>query len=280
MSGTLNNTSGSENTANGAFALYHNTTGHDNAANGQAALVNNISGNDNTADGVTALDNNTTGSNNIAVGSTAGFNLTTGDFNIDIGNGGAAGEAFTIRIGDVETQTRAFIAGIFAVPVTGTGVVVDSDGQLGVAASSQRFKDEIKPMDKASEAILALKPVTFRYKHEIDPKRIPQFGLVAEEVENINPDLVVRDNDGKPYSVLYEQVNAMLLNEFFKAHRKVEEQGRKAQQQEATITDLGSAMAQQQKQLRALTASVKEQAAQLQKVNAQIELSKSAPRQS
>ena len=112
------------------FALFHNTTGHDNAANGQAALVNNTTGNDNTADGVTALDNNTTGSNNIAVGSTAGFNLQQGDFNIDIGNGGAAGEAFTIRIGDVEAQTRAFIAGIFAVPVTGTGVVVDSDGRL------------------------------------------------------------------------------------------------------------------------------------------------------
>jgi uncharacterized coiled-coil protein SlyX len=276
-----NNTSGSENTANGAFALYYNTTGHDNAANGQAALVNNTAGNDNTADGVTALDNNTTGNNNIAVGSTAGFNLTTGDFNIDIGNNGIAGEAFTIRIGDVESQTRAFIAGIFAVPVTGTGVVVDSDGQLGVAASSQRFKDEIKPMDKASEAILALKPVTFRYKHEIDPKRIPQFGLVAEEVEKVNPDLVVRDNEGKPYSVRYDQVNAMLLNEFLKEHRRVEEQ-------EAAIADLRSAMAQQrkdfetamaqqQKQLQALTASLKEQASQIQKVSAQIEVSTPTP---
>jgi hypothetical protein len=194
----FNNTSGGENTANGAFALFHNTTGHDNAANGQAALVNNTTGNDNTADGVTALDNNTTGNNNIAVGSTAGFNLTTGDFNIDIGNNGVIGEAFTIRIGDVESQTRAFIAGIFAVPVTGTGVVVDSDGQLGVAASSQRFKDEIRPMDKASEAILALKPVTFRYKHEIDPKRIPQFGLVGEEVEKVNPELVARDAKVNP----------------------------------------------------------------------------------
>ena len=276
-----NNTSGSENTANGAFALYYNTTGHDNAANGQAALVNNISGNDNTADGVTALDNNTTGSNNIAVGSTAGFNLTTGDFNIDIGNNGIAGEAFTIRIGDVEAQTRAFIAGIFAVPVTGTGVVVDSDGQLGVAASSQRFKDEIKPMDKASEAILALKPVTFRYKHEIDPKRIPQFGLVAEEVEKVNPDLVACDAKGEPYTVRYDAVNAMLLNEFLKEHRKVQEQG-------ATIADLRSAivrqrkdfetaMAQQHKQLQILTASLKEQAAQLQKVSAQVEVSKRAP---
>jgi len=278
----FNNTSGSENTANGAFALYYNTTGHDNAANGQAALVSNTTGNDNTAAGVTALDNNTTGNNSIAVGSTAGFNLTTGNFNIDIGNNGVAGEAFTIRIGDVETQTRAFIAGIFAVPVTGTGVVVDSDGQLGVAPSSHRFKDEIKPMDKASEAILALKPVTFRYKHEIDPKRIPQFGLVAEEVAKVNPDLVACDAKGEPYTVRYDAVNAMLLNEFLKEHRKVQEQ-------EATIADLRSAMArqrkdfetamaQQQKQLQALTASLREQAAQIQKVSAQIELIKSAPR--
>ena len=252
----FNNTSGSENTANGAFALYYNTTGHDNAANGQAALVNNISGNDNTADGVTALDNNTTGSNNIAVGSTAGFNLTTGDFNIDIGNGGVAGEAFTIRVGDVEAQTRAFIAGIFAVPVTGTGVVVDSNGQLGVAPSSQRFKDEIKAMDKASEAILALKPVTFRYKHEIDPKRIRQFGLVAEEVANVNPDLVACDAKGEPYTVRYEAINAMLLNEFLKEHRKM-------QKVEAA--------------LEAVSERLKLQEASIQKMSAQLEPGKSAP---
>jgi hypothetical protein len=260
----FNNTSGSENTANGAFALFHNTTGHDNAANGQAALVNNTTGHDNTAAGVTALDNNTTGNNNIAVGSMAGFNLTTGDFNIDIGNNGVAGEGFTIRIGDVETQTRAFIAGIFAVPVTGTGVVVDSDGQLGVAASSRRFKDEIKPMDKASEAILTLKPVTFRYKHEIDPKRIPQFGLVAEEVAKVSPDLVARDAKGEPYTVRYDAVNAMLLNEFLKEHRR-------AQQQEATIAELKSG-------IKALAGKVNEQASQIQKVSAQLEVSKPARR--
>ena len=275
----FNNTSGSENTANGAFALYYNTTGHDNAANGQAALVNNISGNDNTADGVTALDNNTTGSNNIAVGSTAGFNLTTGDFNIDIGNNGIAGEAFTIRIGDVEAQTRAFVAGISAVPVTGTAVVVASDGQLGVAPSSQRFKDEIKPMDKASEAILALKPVTFRYKHEIDPKRILQFGLVAEEVAKVNPDLVVRDEKGEIYTVRYDAVNALLLNEFLKEHRKVEQQAykmdaadRKIQEQEATIAELKSGM-------KALAATVNEQTWKLKKVSAQLELNRPAPQQ-
>ena len=275
----FNNTSGSENTANGAFALYYNTTGHDNAANGQAALVNNISGNDNTADGVTALDNNTTGSNNIAVGSTAGFNLTTGDFNIDIGNNGIAGEAFTIRIGDVEAQTRAFVAGISAVPVTGTAVVVASDGQLGVAPSSQRFKDEIKPMDKASEGILALKPVTFRYKHEIDPKRILQFGLVAEEVAKVNPDLVVRDEKGEIYTVRYDAVNTLLLNEFLKEHRKVEQQAykmdaadRKIQEQEATIAELKSGM-------KALAATVNEQTWKLKKVSAQLELNRPAPQQ-
>jgi septal ring factor EnvC (AmiA/AmiB activator) len=183
----------------------------------------------------------------------------------------------------VEAQTRAFIAGIFAVPVTGTGVVVASDGQLGVAASSQRFKDEIKPMDKASEAILALKPVTFRYKYEIDRKRIPQFGLVAEEVAKVNPDLVACDAKGEPYTVRYDAVNAMLLNEFIKEHHKV-------RQQEATIADLRSAMArqqkdfettkaQQQKQFQALTSSLNEQAAQIQKVSAQIELNRPQPRQ-
>ena len=163
------------------------------------------------------------GSNNIALGSFAGSNLTTGDNNIDIGNSGAGAESDTIRIGDSALQNRTFVAGISGIPITGTTVVVNGSGQLGVSPSSQRFKDEIKTMDKASEAILALKPVTFRYKKEIDPARISQFGLVAEEVEKVNPDLVVRDKEGKPYSVRYDQVNAMLLNEFLKQHRTVEE---------------------------------------------------------
>ena len=136
--------------------------------------------------------------------------------------------------------------------------------------SSKRFKDAIKPMDKASEAILALQPVTFRYKHELDPKAIPQFGLVAEQVEKVNPDLVARDDQGKPYTVRYEAVNAMLLNEFLKAHRK-------GLEQDATITELRSAVAQQQKEIKALTASLKEQASQIQKVSAQLEVSKAAP---
>ncbi len=148
------------------------------------------------------------------------------------------------------------------------------NGKLGTVVSSARFKDEIKPMDKASEAILALRPVTFRYRHELDPDGIPQFGLVAEDVEKVNPALVARDDQGKVYSVRYEAVNAMLLNEFLKEHRNNEEQG-------ATITqqrkDFAAAIAQQQREIEALTATVKEQASQIQKVSAQLELSKPAP---
>ena len=151
----------------------------------------------NTANGA-ARSHNTTGSNNIALGVQAGANLTTGSNNIDIGNRGVAGESNTIRIGKPGTQTATFIAGISGATVaSGVGVIVDSNGQLGTVVSSARFKDAIKPMDKASEAILALQPVTFRYKHELDPDGIPQFGLVAEQVEKVNPDLVVRDEDGK-----------------------------------------------------------------------------------
>jgi hypothetical protein len=144
----------------------------------------------------------------------AGQNLTTGSNNIDIGNFGVAGEANTIRIGTQGTQTATYVAGILAVNVVrGVGVVVDSNGQLGTKGSSARFKQAIKPMDKASEAILALKPVTFHYKKDLDPEGIPQFGLVAEDVEKVNPDLIIRDADGKPYTVRYDAVNAMLLNE-------------------------------------------------------------------
>ena len=153
------------------------------------------------------------------------MNLTTGSFNIDIGNAGVASESNKIRIGTVGTQTATFIAGISGVTVAqGVGVIVDTDGHLGTVVSSARYKEAIQPMDKASEAILALRPVTFRYKKELDPKGIPQFGLVAEQVEKVNPDLVARDEQGKPYTVRYEAVNAMLLNEFLKEHRKVEEQ--------------------------------------------------------
>src|SRR5262249_20855734 len=211
----------------------------------------------NTATGLAALLNNTTGNNNIAIGYAAGINLTTGSNNIDIGSAGAAGEATTIRIGTPEVHTATYIAGINGATVPGgVTVVVDADGHLGTNTSSARYKEAIKLMDKASEAILALKPVTFRYKNEFDSEDIPQFGLVAEQVEKVNPDLVARDKQGKPYPVRYEAVNAMLLNEFLKEHRKVEEQG-------ATIVK-------QQKQIEALTAG-------LRKLSAQLELNKAAP---
>src|SRR5205814_6041139 len=193
----------------------------------------NAIGLQNTAIGQNALLSST-GSNNIGLGSVAGSSLTTGSNNIDIGNNGVAAESNTIRIGKSGTQSATFIAGISVSAITGTAVVVNSNGRLGVSSSSQRFKDEIKAMDKASEAILALRPVIFRYKPEVDPERAPQFGLVAEEVEKVNPDLVARDEQGKPYTVRYEAVNAMLLNEFLKEHRTVQEQ-------EATIAQLKAA---------------------------------------
>src|SRR5437763_9180008 len=257
----LLNTVGSQNVAVGTDALVYNDNGADNAAIGWFALFENTTGGVNTAIGAEALSNNTTGFNNIALGFAAGDLLTTGDDNIDIGNEGVADEAGAVRIGTDGTQTRTFIAGINGVVVSGAGVVVNASGQLGVAASSARFMDEIKPMDKASEAVLALKPVTFRYKHELDPAGIPQFGLVAEEVEKVDSDLVARDADGKPYTVRYEAVNAMLLNEFLKQHRKVE-------QQQATITqlkkDFDTTIAQ-------LSAHLDKQASQIQKVSAQVE---------
>src|SRR4029434_7577138 len=137
-----------------------------------------------------------------------------GNNNIDIGNAGKVSDSGTIRIGTTGTHTKTFIAGISGATVAGgVGVIVGTNGQLGTVISSERYKNDIKPMEKASEAILKLEPVTFRYKKEFDPDGIPQFGLVAEQVEKVNPDLVARDDQGKPYSVRYEAVNAMLLNE-------------------------------------------------------------------
>jgi uncharacterized coiled-coil protein SlyX len=198
------------------------------------------------------------------LGAKAGESLTTGSNNIDIGNPGVAAEDNNIRIGKVGTQTGTFIAGIHGTTIAnGIGVIIDSTGQIGTVTSSARFKEAIRPMDKASEAILALQPVTFRYKQDLDPDGIPQFGLVAEQVEKVNPDLVVRGEDGKVMTVRYEAVNAMLLNEFLKEHRNVAEQ-------QSTLTELKTTVAQQQKQIEALTSIV-------QKVSDQITLSKPAP---
>jgi Chaperone of endosialidase len=245
----LANNVGALDTAVGGSALRNNTTGSNNTAIGYQALNSNTTGIGNTAVGFRSLFT-TTGSFNIAVGNGAGGNLTTGSNNIDIGNTGVAAESKTIRIGHAGIQTNTYIAGINGVVVaSGVGVIVDPRGHLGTITSSERFKESIKPIDKASEVIFSLQPVTFYYKKDLDPDAVPQFGLVAEQVERVNPDLVARDDQGKPYSVRYEAVNAMLLNEFLKARRQIDAQ---------------------QKQIEALTAG-------LQKVSAQLELSKSAP---
>jgi len=260
------NTTGSLNVANGYLALFNNTTGIDNTANGYDALAFNTTANDNTASGYAALDNNSTGHDNTALGAFAGQNVTTASNVICIGNLGA------------NVNGGCFIGSIRGVTTTNADaipVLIDSAGQLGTASSSWRFKREVKAMDKASEAIMALKPVTFHYKS--DNCNTPQFGLIAEEVAAVNPDLVVRDNNGEIYTVRYDAVNAMLLNEFLKEHRKVPEQNGKIQQQEATITELKSTVAQQQKGLQTVTAQLREQASQIQKMSAQLQASKPAP---
>jgi hypothetical protein len=266
------NTTGEANTANGEAALGQNTTGSFNTGIGTGALDSNTTGNSNTAVGLSALFSNTTGSGNIALGDSAGTNNITGSNNVYIANPGTHTDANRIRIGTPGIQVKTFIAGISGATVPdGVGVIVGSNGQLGTIVSSERFKDEIKQMDKASEAILALKPVTFRYKHELDPDGIPQFGLVAEQVERVNPDLVARDEQGKPFTVRYEAVNAMLLNEFLKEHRTVQELKSIATKQEANAAKQEATIASQQKQIEALIMG-------LQKVSAQLEVSKAASR--
>jgi hypothetical protein len=241
----LSDTTGAVNTAIGTSALFSNTIGGANTANGAFALSNNTSGSNNTADGDAALLNNTIGSHNNALGYFAGVNVITASGVICIGADGANVNN-TTWIGNIYNTTT----------VSGTTlpVIVSDGGQLGTTPSSRRFKKEIKPMESASEAILALKPVTFHYKS--DKTNTPQFGLIAEEVAKVNPDLVVRDKNGEIYTVRYDAVNAMLLNEFLKEHHQVQ--------------NLKAIVAGQQKQIEALTAG-------LQKVSAQLEASKPAP---
>src|SRR5438067_1586546 len=281
----LSNTTGTQNTVNGTAALGFNSTGNYNDAVGAFALFNNISGSSNNAFGNSALLENMVGVDNTAIGDLALLNndsdgTGTANFNTAVGSGALAanvdgGENTALGVDTLANNNNAdfltavgnnvenscFIGNIFgATSSNGVAVLINSNGRLGTMTSSARFKDEIKPMDNASEALFALKPVTFRYKKGIDPQGIPQLGLVAEEVEAVNPDLVVRDKEGKPYSVRYDQVNAMLLNEFLKEHRKVEQ----------LTNDFESKLAEQQKQIEALTAG-------LQKVSAQIEMSCPAP---
>ena len=263
-----NNMTASNNTATGNFALIFNETGYRNTATGANALSNNIIGHDNTAIGFQALNQNDTGSDNVALGFNAGLKLTTGSGNVCIGYGvlGVAGESNTTRIKNIYSSVAS-----------GRAVYVNSDNKIGTLVSSRRFKQEIQPMDKASEAILELKPVTFHYKKEIEPNGSVMFGLIAEDVEKADPDLVTRNEKGEAETVRYDAVNAMLLNEFLKEHRKVEEQSRKVEKQEATISQLRSmvakqeasaakqeaTIAQQQKQIEALTTGLQKVSAQL-----------------
>jgi hypothetical protein len=245
------NTIGNRNTATGASALQGNTTGTANTATGKNALYYNKTGYSNTANGYQALYHST-GINNIGLGYNAGFNLTNGSGNVYIGAGvlGVLTESNTTRIRNVYSSVAS-----------GRVVYVNSDNKIGTVMSSRRFKDEIKPMDKASEAILALKPVTFRYKKEIEPNSAIMFGLIAEEVEQVDPSLVTRNDKGEVETVRYDAVNAMLLNEFLKEHRKLEDLKK----------DFQATIAQQRKQIEALTSG-------LEKVSAQLEVSRSAPR--
>ena len=240
------NTTGFHNTADGFSALVRNTTGNHNTANGDDALSANTIGNFNTTDGAHSLENNSTGSANTALGFGAGNNVTTAGNVICIGSG----------VVGANVSNSCFIGSIFGQTSSGgAAVFINSSGKVGTSTSSRRFKDEIKPMERTSEALFALKPVTFRYKKEIDPTGMHQFGLVAEEVEKVDPDLVVRDQEGKPYTVRYEAVNAMLLNEFLKEHRTVQEL---------------------KQQIAALTATVEEQTAQVRKMSAQVDAGKLA----
>jgi hypothetical protein len=247
------NTVTSGNTAVGAGALLV-STGFQNTATGAFTLFSNTTGGYNVAVGHAALSDNTTGSGNVALGTGAGNNATTGGNNVYIGGGmnGVAGESNTTYIRNVyDSQASARI------------VYVNQDNKIGTLSSSRRYKEDIKPMDNASEAIFRLNPVTFHYKAEVDRSHALSFGLIAEDVAEISPELITRDRDGKPETVRYDAVNAMLLNEFLKEHRKGEQQGRKIEEMEATVARLESAL--------------KQQSAQIQKVSAQLEASRPAP---
>jgi len=276
----LLNTSGVENTAVGTDALVHNDTGSFNEAMGVNALASNDSGFYNIAIGDDTLSNNVSGSANIIVGGFgAGFNIVAGSNNIYIGPGVSANGPFdesdTIRINDSApaaggATSQVFFAGIHGstVGAVNSPVLVNPNGQLGTAVSSARFKKDIDRMGKTSEAIFSLRPVTFHYKG--DTTNTAQFGLIAEEVAKVNPALIVTDKEGKPYSVRYEHINAMLLNEFLKEHKKVEAQ-------QATIAELRSTVARQQNSFQSRLAEqerrIEALASGLQKVSAQIELS-------
>jgi len=261
-----NNLTGETNNAFGTGALFANTEGESNNAFGHLALENNTTGVWNNAFGYQALDSNVSGTGNTAIGDSAGLDIT-GDGNVCIGEGvsGETGVSDSTYIRNVNTTAQPIVGGV-------DGVTVDlTTGKLGHGVSSRRYKEQIKPMDKASELLFSLKPVTYRYKKEIDPKQTLDFGLIAEEVAKVSPDLAVRDEKGQVSNVRYNAISAMLLNEFLKEHQQVVEQ-------QATIAELKSTVAQQQKGMDVLTAQLKEQATQIQKVSAQIEVSRPVPK--
>jgi hypothetical protein len=247
----LQNTNGGENTASGVNALLQNTFGGENAASGVNALYSNTFGGINTANGAYALWHNTVGGNNIGIGFDAGANVVNGSNNIEIGTSGTADESNTIRIGKLGTQTATFIAGInSAMLSSGTPVVINSNQQLGVLPSSARYKRDIRNMGSSSNALMTLRPVTFRYKN--DPKGERQFGLIAEEVARVYPELVSYDPDGKPQTVQYQNLIAMLLNELQKQsnelHREVVANQKQAQQIAQQSIQLHRQMVANQKQ--------------------------------
>jgi hypothetical protein len=227
---------GSDNTANGVQALLSNTSGNDNTASGYGALLMNSSGIQNTAVGADALENNGTGGNNIAIGANAGVNLTTGSNDIDIGNDGVAGESDITRIGTNGVQSRVFIAGISGKNIKGAEVVINSNGQVGVVKSSARYKRDIRDMGDASSKLMKLRPVTFRYKE--DPAGEIQYGLVAEEVARIYPELVIYGEDGKVETVRYSELTGMLLNELQKQRGENVRQAAQIKQLSAQMTEV------------------------------------------
>jgi len=255
------NTMGNNNTGTGVGALQSTNIGVANTANGTYALAANTTGSFNTADGASALPNNTIGNNNTALGVNAGTGVTTATNVICIG----------VNIAGANVDNSCYIGNIFGQPIdpaTAIAVGVDASGKLGTTVSSRRFKHDIKAMDRASEALLALKPVTFHYKD--DAKGTPQFGLIAEEVAEVNPDLVVRAKNGEILTVHYDAVNAMLLNEFLKEHRKVEQQDHRIQEQDATIAQL-------RKEMETFVGRLKEHDSEIQRVNDQLQMSIPAP---
>jgi hypothetical protein len=237
------NTAGTYNSASGYSALHNNTTGTQNTASGAQALYANRTGGGNTASGLDALYHNTSGHYNIAEGYKAGFNLTTGSNNIDIGNEGVAAETGVIRIGtQVPTalQTNTYIAGIYTnTAVSGLTVVVDSNGQLGAVASSERFKIAIAPMGSNTAKLVQLRPVTFKLK--TDPHGALRYGLIAEEVAKVYPELVIRNESGRIDGVRYDELAPMLLNEMQKINATQDAEMRDLKQQVAELKALNQA---------------------------------------